>query len=935
MVTKVMKMKKRKPKFDHVQERIKKAVFNGKDISKINVDEYFSYQYLYFREMELESLDIYSTFPNLRVIDVSFNELRSLRFLKHMPSIKYVTATRNRIGRLEPYMFQEGIEALSLGRNMITNFEGAETISSLKMLTLSNNQIEHFGGYATFTGLESIDLRGNPVADVQDFRLIAIGLNAHAKGLKLINGTKVTREERENAGPYGGKFALCVKEGFLPDYTSDVDIKDQAATYLMKKQKTNTYLSSVLELISIELLGNTTEGSLLNLLPVFKVRDTSAKLCAPAFAMHTFKVESNEEHVQVIIKQLDMALEMEPLDDMGSNEYELTLLLPIGEYEYKFSCYQGDDYELLRLETPVLCDQYDYFLNITWLATNDEGDFDIIDEDQSLAYRCSLPDVGCWIKGQLSLLDEQDEPYFHVFDISEQIQHAKPGLVGLTIVGEPQEGVTLEANGEYFGGIEGESIIKWTGPNNKIITGPRYPLELADVGAVISVEYTPVRSDGLNGEVVVQKTRPIEAAPPSVNDISIEGELVEGEVLSLNYEYYGGEEGDSIIQWHRYSNKEGQYLPIEGATKQEYKATLEDVHKTLAVVFIPVSASGIQGDEEMIECKTIKPGFPTLQALAITGLKLEQDTVVFVEASYFGGYEGKSEIQWYRVDPEDDSEELIDNTQQLYKCRFDDLDHKLKVVYTPVRSDGEHGESQHFITETVVSAGDPTCKGVTVDGALVEDSVLSIEAQYSGGIEGDSEIQWFRLDDDENRTELKSLEDGYSYEVQTEDVGHKILINYIPVRRDGAKGESFEYTTETIAAAAPIISNVIISGEVAEYEKLRAAGDYHGGVEKERRYQWYRISPSGERSAIEHANRDAYIIDLDDIGYAITVAVQPVRDDDVTGDWVFADATKMVEANPPSVSATIQGEPAENATLSLKISGDDLDMEKNKDDLVL
>eukprot|EP00817_Percolomonadidae_sp_ATCC50343_P001046 CAMPEP_0117420626 /NCGR_PEP_ID=MMETSP0758-20121206/1917_1 /TAXON_ID=63605 /ORGANISM="Percolomonas cosmopolitus, Strain AE-1 (ATCC 50343)" /LENGTH=116 /DNA_ID=CAMNT_0005202337 /DNA_START=332 /DNA_END=679 /DNA_ORIENTATION=+ len=116
---------------------------------------------------------------------------------------------------------------------MITNFEGAETISSLKMLTLSNNQIEHFGGYATFTGLESIDLRGNPVADVQDFRLIAIGLNAHAKGLKLINGTKVTREERENAGPYGGKFALCVKEGFLPDYTSDVDIKDQAATYLM------------------------------------------------------------------------------------------------------------------------------------------------------------------------------------------------------------------------------------------------------------------------------------------------------------------------------------------------------------------------------------------------------------------------------------------------------------------------------------------------------------------------------------------------------------------------------------------------------------------------------------------------------------------------------------------------------------------------------
>ncbi len=85
-------------------------------------------------------------------------------------------------------------------------------------------------------------------------------------------------------------------------------------------------------------------------------------------------------------------------------------------------------------------------------------------------------------------------------------------------------------------------------------------------------------------------------AKPIINDLKITGATFIDTVLTVSYTYEdvnGDPEGATIIQWLRADDIQGtNVMPIAGANSKTYTPTVDDNHKALGAVVIPVAASG-------------------------------------------------------------------------------------------------------------------------------------------------------------------------------------------------------------------------------------------------------------------------------------------------------------------------------------------------------
>ena len=81
-------------------------------------------------------------------------------------------------------------------------------------------------------------------------------------------------------------------------------------------------------------------------------------------------------------------------------------------------------------------------------------------------------------------------------------------------------------------------------------------------------------------------------APPSVSNIQITGDVVEGNVIRGVGNYFGGREGPSKFEWLRENKETEDFLLVTSGTS-EYTLTKEDVGRRLAFIYIPINFEGM------------------------------------------------------------------------------------------------------------------------------------------------------------------------------------------------------------------------------------------------------------------------------------------------------------------------------------------------------
>ncbi len=109
------------------------------------------------------------------------------------------------------------------------------------------------------------------------------------------------------------------------------------------------------------------------------------------------------------------------------------------------------------------------------------------------------------------------------------------------------------------------------------------------------------------------------------------------------------------------------------------------------------------GVAETFTTKVIKAALPMVEKLRLAG-QAEESFPISVVGKYFGGMEGSSIIQWYRVDTNQEEvdarepQEISGGTSKTYVPTAEDIGCYLLVTYTPIRADGVVGKKESVMT---------------------------------------------------------------------------------------------------------------------------------------------------------------------------------------------------------------------------------------------
>lgn len=808
---------------------------NLRSVREVSLDNYDA-EYMYLRENELTRFDADVKLDYLRVLDLSINEIGGqVDFLHMTPHLHHLYMTGNKIDSLAGICNFAALETLCLSDNAISSFEGLENLPSLRVLSLNFNSIFSFESYPTLPSLHTLNLVGNPVTEVPTYRSMAIAVNG--PNLVSIDGNAVQPEERAAVEHFQGKIVYCIREGFIVEGD---DVDEAAHEFLLKIQRQRE-MSKCLQLCSVRLASAEegsnvlTEGVPVNLALCMQDARPYAQRTAEIFHSRylypvIFKVSGEATEVFVVGSMNGWAdpIRLERCEEDGEVYFHTTLYLPAGDYEYRYivdgvekvsesnritSKYNKgfcNLYQVTELEPQE--EEQDTILHIRWMRGNANGVFGLIEDENSLSYTPAITDIGCCLRTEV-LAYINGEFSFLYFDISSPIVAANPNCTHLEVKGNPVEGTVLMAEADYVGGVEGTSTLAWyrvSADGEEVFVEQRdpwagYKLTKEDIGSRIRVEFTPIRNDWVAGEPKSVVTEPVVPCDPECEAIKIVGSLVEGGQLEVDVAYIGGDEGDSVFQWLRRSDKSDEYLPIEGGVTTRYVPTVEDVGAYLAVEYTPVNAEGKEG--ETCRCvleNPIEPTAPMVRNLTIVG-DLEEGSVLTLEYEYTGGHFGAHMIQWYRRDNRQRLVKIGQTNSNFATLSLKEVGCPIEVSFTPVRSDGARGRPVQAKTEGVVKAGKPEVKFLHVIGEPMVGSELTIEMAYFGGVEGASTIEW-EVEDPEMQMYETAAEGVSKYIVRRGDCGKRLRVVYTPAREDGEVGEPY---TEEIQISADLPTTTV------------------------------------------------------------------------------------------------------------------------------
>lgn len=525
--------------------------------------------------------------------------------------------------------------------------------------------------------------------------------------------------------------------------------------------------------------------------------------------------------------------------------------------------------------------------------------FVAIDDAVGEVYWPKHEDIGKFLKVECAPVLKEIE-YPSIYAISSPVSPGTgcPKVLHLTVTGELVEGNVIKGSAEvaWCGGTPGKGVSSWLrrrwNSSPVVIAGAEeenYGLTVDDIDSSLVFMYTPVTEEGTKGEPQYAMTDFVKAAPPSVNNVRVFGDAVEGNTIKGAGEYFGGKEGPSKFEWLRESKETGGFVLASSGTT-EYMLAKEDVGRRLKFVYIPINFEGQEGESASIMSEAVRPAPPKVNNLKIVG-DLREGNKVIATSIVTGGTEGSSRVQWFKTSSPrlsgENGLEAVSTSKiaKAFRIPLGAVGYYIVAKFTPMAPDGETGEPAYVISEKVVETLPPSLNFLSVTGNYCEGEMLTASYGYIGGHEGKSLYNWYLHEADTDAGTLISEASGLlQYRITKDAIGKFISFKCTPVREDGTVGEPrICMGQEQVRPGSPILLSLEILGKSVEGATLIAETKYWGGEEGDSVFRWFLTSLDGEQREIEGATTASYTLSWADIGFLVSVSCEPVRSDWVRG----------------------------------------------------
>ncbi len=486
-----------------------------------------------------------------------------------------------------------------------------------------------------------------------------------------------------------------------------------------------------------------------------------------------------------------------------------------------------------------------------------------------------------------------------------------PTVDSLVLLGKPKEFSKLAVQVQYRGGVEGTPVVRWmrtpvvaattsSGTHNATQrvdaadNQVEYSLTAEDVDHIITVEYIPVRRDGVMGTPVRASTQAaVTAGFPSLTRLELLGKALERETVHASLAYTGGREGPHELSWHLVQGprdaSEGQV--IEAAANQASCAVgVDAVGRWLRLDVVPVRADLVRGERVSVYTSApVAARPPAAGPITILGQATEKHTLS-ATTQYVGGRQGNSRWQWFSVlgGAASGAVKAIQGANgPRYRVQASDVGNALRVDFTPVRDDGVVGPVVSALTDVVDRGADPESPigSVELVGRFEVGGVVTAVAVYDGGVEGDSVFQWYRVDGETQQAQLIPGTAGSTHTCAAEDLGFILRVDYVPHRNDGRKGDVAIAVSPRPVGAATVTPPAIQAVEIVEAvdvdgsRVLRVIYGYDCAVpEGKSTYRWFRIAPGEAPVLVSEGTSPILRLTGDMLGARAYVEVTPVNE---------------------------------------------------------
>ncbi|XP_077243847.1 outer arm dynein light chain 1 protein [Tasmannia lanceolata] len=544
------------------------------------------------------------------------------------------------------------------------------------------------------------------------------------------------------------------------------------------------------------------------------------------------------------------------------------------------------------------------------------SNFVVIADAVGKVYWPKHQDIDKFLKVECTpILGETEYP--SIFAVSSPVSPGTgyPKVLNLRVHGELVEGNVIKGFAEvaWCGGTPGKGVASWLrrrwNGSPVVIVGAEdeeYRLTIDDIDSSLVFMYTPVTEEGAKGEPQYAMTDFVKAASPSVSNVKIVGDAVEGNTIKGVGDYFGGREGPSKFEWLRENKENGNYELLSTGTA-EYTLTKEDVGKSLAFVYIPINFEGQEGESASVFTDVVKKAPPKVKNLKIIG-DLREGNKLTVTATVTGGTEGSSRVQWFKTSGSnleaENGLEAVSTSKiaKTFRTPLGAVGYYIVAKFTPMAPDGESGDPAYVISEKAVETLPPSLIFLSVTGDYFEGEILTASYGYIGGHEGQSLYNWYLHEIETDTGALIPEASGLlQYRITKDAIGKLVSFKCTPVRNDGSVGEPrICLGKERVQPGSPRVLSLQIIGKGIEGSTLHVDKKYWGGEEGDSVFRWFLSRPDGTQSEIKGATSSSYTISKDDIGGLISVSCEPVRSDWARGPTALSEQIGHIVPGPPT-----------------------------------
>lgn len=740
--------------------RLSGVVMNSKGLKNVEniLGENTKAEFMYFRDNEISSFLKEGSLGSVRVLDLSLNQIGpTVDFLLCLPCLHHLYLSINKISSLKGFSGLKSLETLCISENAISSFEGLGHLPNLRVLSLSFNNISTFDQYPSLPNLHTLNLAGNPVSNYSSYRCMAIALNNNS--LVSIDGHPVEEEERLAVGHYQGKVVYCIRNGFVID--DEENVEQNASIFVKSCHRTRSLDDNGI------------------------VRLTTIRISSVSEPNHQVIQEGKE--TQLFACMQDVRPLEEAKEDLFSCPYfQPTVFTLKSDGSDVFLMGSFNDWtEPLAMQV------------VSEVKSEEEGEAPVAEasvEGEDEAAPATLPTGQKTYQTILYLPPGKYEYRFIVdntetFDTIETVQNSslKEGKCHIRVV-EEDTGVTTEEKSTIF-------HIRWMRQGSNGVFelmerehGLRYIPTKVDIGCCLRAEILSYVK-GQYSFLFMDITSPVQPCIPQCTRLEIKGEAKENQLLLVEADYFGGEEGSSSLTWSRITPG-GEEIrmdlqnPFEG-----FRVTKECIGCTIKATFVPVRNDWVPGEPKVVVTGRVVEGNPECQSIKIIG-NLMEGCDFEVEVVYTGGREGRSRYQWLRKDPSGQYHPIEGQTNTVYHTTAADVGKSLAVEYTPVNDKGKEGEACRCVLDNLIAPASPEVRNISIYGRLRENEVLELRYEFFGGSPGQHMIRWFRRHPGMKHPTKIGVNNSTFLHLTSKEVGASIEVTMTPVRSDKVRGRA-------------------------------------------------------------------------------------------------------------------------------------------------